>query len=179
MENIAPVIGVGIDRVAFTQKKTTLVFDAGMLKSVCIYKKSELLEFVQIPLYVAQSIVLLPTRIIQVRIDQTNSQRALVQAEDELIKTQLHYLNVLREGKDPSAPGEISKVLQKRQPGKDQEDAEAAALVVPTRAALEKKVQDTFDEICPSKDRPANVGFVPLFAPATPAASPVVSPPGG
>ncbi|MDX2155977.1 MAG: hypothetical protein SFW09_05630 [Hyphomicrobiaceae bacterium] len=104
MENIAPILSVGIDRAIFTQRNTTLVFDEGMLKNVCVYKKSELVEAVKIPLVVVQSVVALPANIIQVRIDQTLGQASLVTAQNEVIKTQQRLMQQLA-GQAPGASG--------------------------------------------------------------------------
>ena len=92
MENISPVLSVGLLRAAFTQRKTALIFDEGMLRDVCIFKKSELQQAVQIPLFVVQSVVALPANVFQVRIDQTNGMADLINAQDELVKTQSVYL---------------------------------------------------------------------------------------
>jgi hypothetical protein len=88
MENVSPILSVGLQRANFSQRKTTLMFDEGMLGNVCIYKGSELVEFVQIPLQVVKSVVALPANIIQVRINISNSSKALVAAEKQLIDTQ-------------------------------------------------------------------------------------------
>lgn len=95
MENISPLVAVGIDRTMFAQRKTTLTFDEGQLSNVCIYKGSELLAASYIPLQIVQSIVALPTAVIQVKIDQTQNLAALTRAEDELIKTQIAHLKYL------------------------------------------------------------------------------------
>ena len=105
MENIAPVVSVGVERTLFTQRKTTLVFDEGALSDVCIYKASELLSAVNIPLQVVQSIVALPTEVIQVKINNTDNQKQLVMAEDQLIKTQTSYLQFLNDPAQASYTG--------------------------------------------------------------------------
>jgi hypothetical protein len=139
MENVAPIVQVGIDRAAFTQKKTTLVFDEGMLSRVCIYKKSELKGFIEIPLYLAQSIVALPATIVQVRIDQTNSHQAIVAAEEQLIKTQLHHLKVLR-GEASAGPGTANR--PQRVPGTE-------TWAPGERQPLPTPVGTAFADICP------------------------------
>jgi hypothetical protein len=157
MENVAPIIQVGIDRAAFTQKKTSLIFDEGMLKNVCIYKKSELQEFVSIPLYVAQSVVALPAQIARVRINQTNNQREIIEAEEELIKTQLHHLKVLRGEADPGSPGNAA-----HDPNTAVGDENTQP---PTRKPLPEATAKAF-EICPESD-PLAVASNPVFPAST------------
>ena len=102
MENVAPIVSVGLERALFTQRRTSLVFDEGMLGPVCVFKKSELLEAVQIPLVIVKSIVALPANVIMVRIDQANNKAALVKAQDELIKTQIRAIELERQVQNPT-----------------------------------------------------------------------------
>ena len=92
MGNIAPILSIGVDRTAFAQRKTTLVFDEGMLKDACHFKGSELVGAVKLPLTIAKAVVSLPAQIIQVRIDQTHGMKELIKAQNEAIKTQTKYL---------------------------------------------------------------------------------------
>jgi hypothetical protein len=95
MENVAPVVAVGVERTLFTQRKTTLVFDEGTLTNVCIYKASELNQAVNIPLQIVQSVVDLPTEIVQVKINNTKNQQDLVNAQDRLVQFQKNYITFL------------------------------------------------------------------------------------
>ncbi|SFV38690.1 hypothetical protein [Hyphomicrobium facile] len=95
LENKSPVLGVGIDRAFFTDRKTTLTFDQGALVDIDINKKSELAGFVEIPLYIAQGIAALPTNIIQVKINETNNNTALINAQQQLIDSQKSYQSTL------------------------------------------------------------------------------------
>jgi hypothetical protein len=92
LENEAPVFSVGIDRAFFTKRETRLIFSDGQLQDVTIDKGSELAGFVGIPLQIAQSIVALPTNIIQVRINQTNSRNQLIAAQTQLIQAEKQLL---------------------------------------------------------------------------------------
>ncbi len=86
LENAAPILSVGVDRTFFANRSTTLDFDQGALKDIKISKGSELANFSSIPLQVAQSVVALPTNIIQVKINTANNEAALIAAQDNLIK---------------------------------------------------------------------------------------------
>ncbi len=108
MENIAPIVSVGIDRTFFAQRKTALVFDQGMLTNVCIFKTSELQKFAEVPLEIVKGVISLPTTIIQLRIINTNNDAQLVKAHEAVLRKQE---NVLQELED------IRKGVKK--PGKD------------------------------------------------------------
>jgi hypothetical protein len=99
MENIAPLVAVGVDRTLFTQRKTTLLFEEGALSNVCIYKASEMQQAVQIPLQVVQSVVDLPAQIVTAKFNNTNNQKELLAAQDQLLKTQTSYLDFLKNPK--------------------------------------------------------------------------------
>lgn len=109
LENVAPVLAVRVDRTTFTQRKTTLVFDEGELKNICVYKKSELLALSNIPLQVAQSVVALPTQIAQIRINEADNERALLEAEGELIRAQREMIAFQN---DPNAQKPTKKESQ-------------------------------------------------------------------
>ncbi len=107
MENIAPIVSVGVDRTYFAQRKTTLVFDQGSLTHVCIYKGSELAKFAEIPLEIVKSVVLLPTQIVQLRIINTDNETRLVKARNAALNRQADVLEQLQnDGKTATAkPG--------------------------------------------------------------------------
>jgi hypothetical protein len=87
MPNAAPVFSVGVDRTYFTERNTTLTFDYGVLKDVQLVKGSELNSIAEIPLRVAQAITTIPAQIVQVRINRTNNEEALIAAQAKLIAT--------------------------------------------------------------------------------------------
>ena len=89
IENESPAIAARIDRTFFAQRTATLEFDSGVLTKVQIQKEAELLNIVEIPLQIAESIAALPATLIQLRIDQTIGQTRLVNAEKDLMRTHL------------------------------------------------------------------------------------------
>jgi len=108
LENISPVIAVKVDRAAFTEKQIGMVFVQGDLAQVCIYKKSELVQFALIPLEVVKSIVALPTQMLQVQYDQITQSTALVAAENKVLQSQNKLLALLQNpnsAPDPGQPG--------------------------------------------------------------------------
>jgi hypothetical protein len=97
LENRSPILGVGVDRAFFTDRRTVLQFDEGALRDIEIDKKSELAGFVEVPLYIAQGIAALPTNIIQVRINETNNNLALISAQQQLVEAEKNHRTVLKE----------------------------------------------------------------------------------
>jgi hypothetical protein len=95
MENISPVVSVGVDRAIFSARRTALVFDRGVLVNMCVSKRSELLAVAEIPLEVVRSIVALPAAIITVRIDEVTKSRELMGVERDLIRLQRQYIEYL------------------------------------------------------------------------------------
>jgi hypothetical protein len=105
LENISPVISVKIDRAAFTEKQIGLAFVQGDLAQVCIYKKSELVQFALIPLEVVKSIAALPTQMLQVQYDQITQSQALVAAENKLLQSQNKLLALQQNPNSAADPG--------------------------------------------------------------------------
>jgi hypothetical protein len=87
-ENASPVLSIGVDRTLFTLKQIALIFDKGSLQNVCIFKKSEAVEAIKIPLQVVQAIAALPTDILQIQYDNISKSSALTKAEYDLINSQ-------------------------------------------------------------------------------------------
>lgn len=121
LENQSPILGIGIDRAFFAERKTTLTFDHGALLDVDIDKTSELAGFVQVPLYIAQGIVALPANIIQVKINNTNNNVTLINAQDQLIATQKQYNGTLADLN--AAQGARAGRLPQKDPATGQRDA--------------------------------------------------------
>lgn len=107
LENISPILSVDLERPFFNQRKTRLEFDAGILRDVCIYKTSELREIVEIPLVVMKSITALPTQIIKLKLNDTNNDRALVAAQEQVLLQQKALLDRLN---NPPLPGTTGTV---------------------------------------------------------------------
>lgn len=105
MPNVAPVFSIGVERSAFVKRTTRLDFDSGVLSNVTIEKPSELLEFMEIPLVLAQALVAIPAEILKVRVASTNNQKLLIDAQRELLATQRAYVGTLRDLRAGSAGG--------------------------------------------------------------------------
>jgi hypothetical protein len=88
LENISPVISLGVERAIFSARRTAFLFDRGALTGWCVSKKSELLAAVEIPL-----------EMFMVRIDQATKSDELMGAERDLLKLQRQYIQYLADPK--------------------------------------------------------------------------------
>jgi hypothetical protein len=102
IENDAPAIAARIDRTFFAQRTTTLRFENGILKEVKLQKEAELVNLVDIPLQIAESIASLPANIIKVRIDQSSGQEQLIKAETDLMRAQERLIQKAYTGTEPA-----------------------------------------------------------------------------
>jgi hypothetical protein len=105
LENLSPVLSLGVTRAVFAGKSVSFVFQEGTLKTACVAKTSEAEGFVQVPLQVAKSIVALPASIVAVQIGNVQSQQQLVQAEQQLYLIQRSYLLNLMGQNTPTVTG--------------------------------------------------------------------------
>jgi hypothetical protein len=99
----SPILSCDIKRTAFVTKTTTLTFTDGVLTGSAITKPSEVLGFMSIPLNVATAIVAVPASIVKFRIDTTTQEKALVDAQKDLIKSQaarIQELQALQKAKE-------------------------------------------------------------------------------
>lgn len=96
--NVSPVLSLGVDRAAFTSRKTTLKFNGGVLTDVQIEKGSELVGFVSIPLAVAKAVVDVPAQIVKLRIADTQNAGALLTAQSQLLDAIARHEEVLAGG---------------------------------------------------------------------------------
>jgi hypothetical protein len=101
MPNVAPIFSVQVERAIFSERKTDIDFDNGVLMDVRIEKPSELSSFMNIPLAAAQVIVGIPTQILKIRINTAENRQAVINANAQLLAA----INAQeKEGKpDPSA----------------------------------------------------------------------------
>lgn len=98
LENLSPVISVGISRAVFAGRRTALVFSQGVLRAACVSKSSEVEGFVSIPYQISRSIVAVPTQMLQLQIDQVAQSGNLVAAEKRVLAVQQAQLNLLKGG---------------------------------------------------------------------------------
>lgn len=107
LENLSPVISVGLTRAAFARRNAILKFDDGTLLTACIAKSSEIENFVAIPFEVARALVALPSQIIQVKINTTMQQNELARMQEVFIRTQAALIQAQLKNKkqDPVSAG--------------------------------------------------------------------------
>lgn len=143
MENISPVLSIGIERAFAAQRKTMVFFEQGVVKDVCVFKSSELQPLVEVPLEIARSVVALPANIVQVRINSANNDSALLAAEEALIKAQINQMKLLDAQQKDIASGVQTGSLATDQKGAD---------VASTRPATTTAVAKTLEALLDSAD---------------------------
>jgi len=104
MPNVSPIFSVGVDRAFFAKRTTLLRFDSGVLKDVELTKGSELDAISQIPLQIVQAVVSVPTEIIQLRISNVDNERALIDAQAQLINS-MRALQTAQQNAPPANTG--------------------------------------------------------------------------
>lgn len=104
LENVSPLLRLRIDRSAFAARRLALVFEDGTLVGSCLFKGSEVLGAIDIPLEIVRSIVKLPTAMFQVKIDEFTRSKQLIEAEQQLVLTQKAYIDFLNRKEGASAP---------------------------------------------------------------------------
>lgn len=78
MENMMPILSVGISRAIFPTQRTGLVFDDGTLTNVCISKGSELESAIEIPLDVIYGLIALPSEMVRAAINDATAAKSLL-----------------------------------------------------------------------------------------------------
>lgn len=96
LENLSPVLAIGVHRALFSERRTALLFDDGALTSVCVGKGSELEAAAQIPLDIAHGVLSLPARIIEASINTLTAQKNLIAAQESLLKLQRQFIEFER-----------------------------------------------------------------------------------
>jgi hypothetical protein len=95
LENISPVLSLGVDRSYFAGRRTYFSFTNGALATACLAKGSEILGFADVPLAIAKSIVQVPSQIVMLRINQDSNENNLVMAQNTLLAFQQQQLALL------------------------------------------------------------------------------------
>jgi hypothetical protein len=143
LENMSPVLSLGISRAIFAGRNASFVFDQGTLLNACVAKSSELEGFVEIPLEIAKSIVEVPASIVKVRIGQAENEKLLLQTESLLYAAQKAQLEAITKGtygspvQRPDSPRQRTKV-----------DLRAPPTGLKTRAHAFKERTEKFGALC-------------------------------
>jgi hypothetical protein len=92
LPNRAPPFMLEVRRGLFTDRKTDITFQAGMLQSVKIDKKSELNAVADITVRIAQVVVQIPAKALIISTSEAQNRKALIETNQALIQT-LNALN--------------------------------------------------------------------------------------
>lgn len=149
LENVSPILSVGVSRAFFSDRITILRFDNGVLGNVCIYKGSELEAAATVPFLVASALVALPATLIQVKINTAQDRERLAELETYLADLQTEMIAALAEDREPrlgSAPttGSASALPAAVADAKFNEILKAAKLDGERKTAREKWRKQAF-----------------------------------
>ena len=122
-ENISPLVSVDISRSWFVKRETTLTFSDGVLVSSDIKKPSEALELTKIPVNIANAVVGIPAKIIDLKVSeiggdkklidaqkaQIDSQKAQIDSQKDLINSKQQLLDAQKKAAASNAPSDNLK----------------------------------------------------------------------
>jgi hypothetical protein len=116
LENMSPVMTLGVGRAVFAARSTYFLFDEGALLTACISKTSELEGFVKIPLEISRSIVELPAAIFSVRINQFEKAEELAKVQQQLYLAQQAQIAAAVSGNPYEKPKDSNDKYQDNYP---------------------------------------------------------------
>lgn len=95
LENISPIISLGVTRAMFAEKRIVIAFDNGDLVDFCVAKGSEAKGAIEIPLEIVSGLIALPGQTIVAQINKKNGKQELLAAQNTLIGLQNDYIKFL------------------------------------------------------------------------------------
>ncbi|MER8859039.1 hypothetical protein NKI09_15455 [Mesorhizobium sp. M0757] len=113
LENISPIMVLGVNRSIFAEHRTAMAFDDGDLVDFCVAKGSEVEGFIQIPLDVVYGIVSLPSVTITAELELKAKQIGLLDAQKQVLIAQEAYLDFLADSSKGTASQKTGKALSK------------------------------------------------------------------
>jgi hypothetical protein len=122
-ENKSPLVSVDISRSWFVKRETILTFSDGVLVSSDVKKPSQALEFTKIPVNIANAVVGIPGKIIDLKVSeiggdqklidaqkaQINSQKAQIDSQKDLINAKQQLLDAQKKAAASNAPSDNLK----------------------------------------------------------------------
>ena len=91
------ILSIDVSRAIFVEKITKIDFEDGLLTQVDIDKPSEALAVVTLPLEILNSIIKIPTELIQFKINTINKDKELLEAQKQHIETQKALIELQEE----------------------------------------------------------------------------------
>lgn len=113
LENISPIMVLGVNRTIFAEHRTAMAFNDGDLLDFCIAKGSEVEGFIQIPLDVVYGVVSLPSITITAELELKGKQIGLLEAQKQVLAAQQAYLDFLADSTKASAEQTSGTALTK------------------------------------------------------------------
>ena len=100
LPNQSPILSIDVVRAFLVSKVTKMTFENGIPVSMNISKPSEALELSKIPLDIVKALITAPAELVQLRINLTNNETKLLQAERDKLKAQLEFLQKQQESNE-------------------------------------------------------------------------------
>jgi len=157
LENISPIVSIGLTRSIFAARRVALKFNMGALEAMCLVKTSELQSAVNVPYEIAKSIIALPTQVFEVKIGNISDNIELLSAERNVIAAQQQYLDFLANPTMTGAPSSGAKngvspdpAIPNPIPDKDSDKFPVKPSTVATLASLESSVLNDICKNAPS-----------------------------
>jgi hypothetical protein len=113
LENISPVMVLGVSRALFAEHRVAFAFDNGNLVDFCLAKGSEVQGAVKIPVDIIYGIVSLPSATIEAELSLASGKKNLLDAQKRLIDAQNAYMEFLVNGGGNTAVKSEATVLTK------------------------------------------------------------------
>lgn len=173
MENIMPIVSVGVHRELFAERRTGLIFDDGELVNVCISKGNSIAGATNIVLDVVYGIVNLPAATMQGIISETNTRKDLTQKRIDLIKAQEAYIKYLEDENAPQVSnvsdkaGAALNLSENNRPAKAQKAADRVISDTPASAGAILQGGDPLADICAKLKAAKSPDISPGGTPAT------------
>ena len=95
LENLSPVLSLGITRAMFAEKRIIMAFDNGNLLDVCLLKGSEVQGAIEVPLEIIFGAIALPGNVLKAQFELANGTNNLLTAQNALIAAQNNYIKYL------------------------------------------------------------------------------------
>lgn len=140
MPNRAPTLVAKINRSTFVKREVEMSFEQGVLVDVALNKQSELNAALNIPIAIANAIFALPGQILQLQTSDANNKKALIEANNALLKqleTYQESLDKVAVAKDDATDGSISGNIYASEAFKSFDEKKSSSSLDENRAAVQ------------------------------------------
>ena len=98
------LVCIDLHRAAMVEKITNITFENGMPTEIQLEKPSEALAFFEIPLTAVKTLALLPTELLQVKINYSSKEKELAAARKAELEAKKALLDAIKGSKNGAEP---------------------------------------------------------------------------